>query len=216
VFVSPLLLLRRVWYGYAFRRIKLANCKKYAIVDPCNYPELSKYVWFADSKNGRYSVIRFNETNNGLFRLNMHRQIMFGANPNLQDSRADSKLIVDHKNRNALDNRRCNLRLATGTQNARNRSKDKRASSKYKGVSWRRQQRKWIAQISVNRKKIYLGYFDDELEAAKAYDAAAKKYHGEFACLNFPPPDKRGLKNLLKYWFCHSKISHQDPKTQRH
>lgn len=56
----------------------------------------------------------------------------------------------------------------------------------YKGVSWKKDICKWTAKIGVDYKSIYLGCFENEIEAAKAYDEAAMKYHGEFACLNFP------------------------------
>jgi hypothetical protein len=68
-------------------------------------------------------------------------------------------------------------------------------------VCWSKHHKKWQAAINVDRKSIHLGYFNDEIEAAKCYDEAAKKYHKEFACLNFPPPNKKGLKNLIKYWY---------------
>jgi len=94
--------------------------------------------------------------------------------------------VVDHINGDGLDNRRANLRLATHAQNGRNRRKIKKGISKYKGVSWEESTGKWRALIHVDRKKISLGCYKDEVTAAKVYDKAAKKYHGEFARLNFP------------------------------
>jgi hypothetical protein len=131
----------------------------------------------------------------------MHRQIM-ADELKRRRKKSNEKLYIDHKNRDSRDNRRANLRVATHTQNARNRVKiNKKCSSIYKGVFLHKHHKKWGCQINVGKKSIHLGYFDNELEAAKCYDEAAKKYHGEFACLNFPPPNKKGLKNLLKYWF---------------
>jgi len=201
VSVSPVLLLRWIWYGYTFRRIKLASCDEYAIVDPSDFAELSKYVWLADYSCGSYRIIRLVLKDKGHTTLLMHRQIMADE---LERRRNKSKeqLYIDHKNRDSRDNRRANLRAATHTQNASNRVKvNKKYSSIYKGVSWNKSSKKWFAVIKSNNRRMFLGYFDDEIEAAKAYDEAARKYHGEFACLNFPPPNKKGLKNLIKYWF---------------
>lgn len=212
ILIFPLLLLRRLWFGYAFRRIKLANCAQYAIVEPGDYAELCKYTWWSDYSYGSYRAIRFVGKDRGHTALQMHRQIMSMINPKfetlnpkqIQNSNvrnSKERLVIDHINRNSLDNRRANLRIATGLQNARNRVKiNKKCSSIYKGVCWSKHHKKWAVQINDRKTSIHLGYFDDEIEAAKVYDAAAKKYHKEFACLNFPPVDKRGLKNLFKYW----------------
>ncbi len=91
----------------------------------------------------------------------------------------------DHKNRNRLDNRRQNLRPCTNAQNTQNRSKF-RGTSQFKGVTFDRSRNRWRAQISASGQTVYIGKFKEELPAAIAYDAAAVKYHGEFAVLNFP------------------------------
>lgn len=80
---------------------------------------------------------------------------------------------VDHINRNRLDNRKENLRIATRKENARNR--------RYKGYNWMKREKKWRAQIKVDGVKIHLGYFTDESEAGKAYIEAHVKYFGEFS-----------------------------------
>lgn len=107
--------------------------------------------------------------------VKLHRLIMGVTDP---------KIKVDHKNHNGLDNRRCNLRVCTTTQNAQNSSPRKNSTSKYLGVSIRKNG-KWVAQIQVNKVKINLGYHVAEDEAAKVYDNAALRYFGEFANLNF-------------------------------
>ena len=96
---------------------------------------------------------------------------------------------VDHVNGDTLDSRRCNLRVASATENRRNRKKAN-GRSRYKGVYQRtRKPGVWCAQIVVAKgKPWYLGSFQSELEAALAYDNAARRVFGEFAALNFPQP----------------------------
>lgn len=94
--------------------------------------------------------------------------------------------IVDHINRNPLDNRKINLRAATRSQNGMNRSMQRNNTSGFRGTCWDKQKQKWWAQIKINGRTKRLGYFDDILDAAKAYDKAAAELFGEFAVLNFP------------------------------
>lgn len=95
--------------------------------------------------------------------------------------------FVDHINGNTLDNRRCNLRLATAYQNRANAGKIKTpTSSKYRGVSWKKREQRWQAQITNKGRIRWLGYFLTEEAAARAYDAVFREIHGDFARLNFP------------------------------
>lgn len=105
--------------------------------------------------------------------VSMHRVIM--GSP--------KDLCVDHINGNTLDNRKSNLRTCTKMENCRNQ-KTKGSSSKYKGVSVQSSRGKWQVKIRSMHKTIFVGRFDDEREAALAYDKAAILYHGQYAKTN--------------------------------
>jgi len=92
-------------------------------------------------------------------------------------------LLVDHRDTDGLNNQKSNLRFANNSQNQTNRSGKK---NKYRGVYFFKNCQKWGAIVEKDGKQYYGGYFEDEIEAAKASDALRKKLHGEFAVLNFP------------------------------
>jgi hypothetical protein len=173
-----LLLYRRLRYGYAFRKIPLTQ-GKFAIVDPEDYERLSKYKWhLAKGLTGSYAA-RWQRIRPGGPRKKiwMHRQVIA----------VSEHLLCDHVNGNGLDNRNANLHPATVSQNLCNCPKRKsKTRSKYKGLEYDKIQRKWKARIQYNGRKIYLGSFTGEIDAAKAYDKKAKVLVGEFARFNFP------------------------------
>jgi hypothetical protein len=96
--------------------------------------------------------------------------------------------IVDHWNHDTLDNRRGNLRGCSHAENMRNQKIHSSSKSGLKGVWWNKIRSKWQAQIEVGGIKKHLGLFLSSQDAARAYDTAAKEFHGEFAHLNFPDP----------------------------
>lgn len=106
----------------------------------------------------------------------LHREIL-AAPPGVE---------VDHLNLDGLDCRRENLRLADHAENKWNRGRNRNNTSGFKGVSWSARRRRWVAQIVANGTTTQLGYFDTVEAAARAYDAAARVLHREFARLNLP------------------------------
>lgn len=93
---------------------------------------------------------------------------------------------VDHEDGNGLNNQGYNLREANQALNEAAKHKRPGTSSQFKGVAWDRKKNKWLAQITLDGKNVYLGRYKDEAEAAKAYDVAAEAAWGPFARLNFP------------------------------
>lgn len=146
---------------------------KVALVDAKDFERLSQYKWCALLKHPKigYWIATTTIENK---KISMHRFIMnFPKNKE-----------VDHKNHNGLDNQRCNLRICTHAENQQNKNVFK-GISKFKGVTKHKFARKWMSHIGFNCKSIHLGYFNSEIEAARAYDQAAVKCFGEFAYTNF-------------------------------
>lgn len=155
------------------REIKLTQ-GKVALVDDADYEKLIKLKWRAKKMGANYYAYHSYRENGKIFSINMHRTIAGLSKEN--------QLIVDHINHNGLDNRRENLRVCNYNQNGANRRKQCGTKSAYKGLAFH--VGKWQASIKVNYKNIYLGRFNTEIEAAKAYDAASIKFFGTFANLN--------------------------------
>jgi hypothetical protein len=140
------------------------------LVDDEDYPWIAKLKWTPiDNGCGNIYAISGRKT-----RIYLHREVM--------RSRFYEK--VDHRDGNGLNNQKSNLRIATAAQNAWN-APHGRGNSKFKGV-FRYRGRKYRAYISANNKQYHLGYFESEIEAAKAHDRKALELHGEFARVNFP------------------------------
>jgi hypothetical protein len=175
-FTFPLLVFRLLRYGYTFRRIYLSE-DAWTVLDQQDYYRFGRFKWeISGDDNIFYAVRNTIVDSSRTTTIRLHREIM----------NAPKGLVVDHINGDSLDNRRANLRLATHSQNSCNKRKRKNTTSQFRGVCFCKAKGKWDANINLAGKRIWLGSFDSEIEAGKAYDVAAKKYHGEFARLNFP------------------------------
>ncbi len=138
---------------------------------------IERHTWFIGGSDGRKRyVYRQVRTKSGKQSIYLHRELM--AVPR--------GIEVDHINGDSLDNRRCNLRLASRLQNVANRGPNngQNKTSKYKGVSLDRRNGKWVASMYEHRRRIKIGSFDSEAEAANAYNRAALDRFGEFAYQN--------------------------------
>lgn len=142
---------------------------RFAMVDDSDHDWLSQFKWHAVNDRGIYYAIRSRD------KKRMHRIILGLTNP---------KIPCDHRDHNGLNNQRDNIRECTQSQNICNRSPKKNGSSKYLGVSWDKQHKKWRTFIQENKRLKFLGRFHLETDAATAYNNAAKEIHGEFANLN--------------------------------
>ncbi len=139
----------------------------FMLVSVIDYSIASQQKWSID-KTG-YAVAKVGER-----KKSFHRLVMSACQSDL----------IDHINRDPLDNRRSNLRLADRSLNSHNRTKKPGTSSQFVGVSWRASKRRWEAEIRINGKSTKIGKFKNELEAALAYDRAAIECRGLQANIN--------------------------------
>lgn len=149
-----------------------------ALIDDADWDLVSQYPWhvFEESRAGRlhgpYAVACVKRSDGRWTTIRMHCLIMGESG-------------IDHRDGDGLNNQRENLRVATASQNHANERPGAGGTSRFKGVYWDKSKSKWCAEIKIDRKKIHLGRFAVEEDAARAYDAAALRAWGEFARLNF-------------------------------
>lgn len=132
-----------------------------ALVDIADAQALNRYVWSEHSRGYAYARVDGKQ-------VLMHRMLV-EASPGVE---------VDHINGSRLDNRRCNLRVCTHSENICNQGKHKNNTSGFKGVSWHRRDKRWVARIRHEGKSFNLGSFINPLDAAKVYDEACVRLHG--------------------------------------
>lgn len=154
------------------KTIKLTQ-NKVVLVDDKDFEELNIFKWYAHRHKKTFYAERCDPLYRGK-QILMHRQIM--QTPN--------NMEVDHKDHNGLNCQRYNIRNCTRGQNQQNGQLRSDSTSGYKGVCWRKRERKWKAQIKLNGKDKWLGLFLTKEEAARAYNEAAKELFGEFGYLN--------------------------------
>lgn len=157
------------------RRIKLNN-GKYAVVSKEDFEWLSEFQWHLSNQG--YVVSDRSLTINGQRR--MSRAIV----QRLAGTKLARHIDIDHQDGDKLNNSRTNLRPATRQENVFNSKPRQGKFSQYKGVGWKADHRKWTARICRDGRLINLGYYDNELDAALAYDCAAIQLFGDFAWLN--------------------------------
>lgn len=159
--------------GESCRKIALTQ-GQWALVSAVDYPALMEHNWIAwwNPKTRSYYARRAEKHGGKAYAVMMHNAVFGPVAPGNR---------VDHRSVDSLDNRRFNLREATHAQNMCNSGKRSNNTSGYKGVTWSKQHRKWLAQIRLNRINHFLGLFDDPKLAHQAYCEAAKRLHGEFA-----------------------------------
>ena len=152
-----------------YKRLFIKNKRKYVLVDSYIYPLIKSIGWYIHHTG--YAYAKFGQKN-----VQLHRIITM----------APSDLCVDHKNQNKLDNRFDNLRLCHKGHNSFNMPRQKNNTSGFKGVSYHKHNKTWVAYVGKRSKGdgCYIGSFKTKKEAAQAYNQEAKKRYGKFAHLN--------------------------------
>lgn len=158
--------------------IPLSKGKAFAIVDETDFANVNALKWQLHTQGYGQRTVTVEKTH----KTQLMHTFVLGSKEGLE---------IDHINSDRKDNRRCNLRFCTRTENLRSQRRAKDNKSGFKGVI--REGSKWLASIKVDGANKRLGTFATKEEAAKAYDKGALLYYGAFAHLNFPKTT-RGVK----------------------
>ena len=152
------------------------------LIDEADAHILQAHSWHVHDDGSGYlrvksCVKRGTKWKDGVSAIYLHRVIM----------QAKRGIIIDHKDGNGLNCRRDNLRACKHRANACNRAKHKKKKSRFKGVQWEGRRGKWYVEIRHGNTRRVKSGFSTEEEAARAYDELARRLHGKYARLNFPP-----------------------------
>ena len=165
------------------KELQLGN-KGVSLVDDDVYDDVVRFSWcLTRHRDGKLFYAR-GRVGQDRRKTLLHRYIL----------KPPPEVLIDHVNKNGLDNRKENLRLVTPSQNSQNKRVKVTNLSGYKGVHYDKTKNKWRVMIQVDGQARHVGKFDCPVKAAIVYDTEARKHFGEFACLNFPEPHEQGCR----------------------
>ena len=161
------------------RWLKLTQ-RKWALIDECDYENANQYTWHVikSTKNSTLYAQRNYSDENGIYRTQTLHVFLMG--------KTDNGFEIDHIDHNGLNDRRNNLRVCTIVQNKANMKPKLGGTSDFKGVCWSERDHVFVAKRHVSGRCTNLGSFNNEIDAAKAYDKSAVSEWGDHACINFP------------------------------
>lgn len=145
----------------------------WAVIDDADFELVSQHRWFPQVKShGTYAVANVRKADGRRTQIYMHTLVTGWS-------------YVDHMDHDGLNNQRANLRVSNDWLNQANRRAQSGGTSQYKGVNFNRAAGRWYVRIKFGERQTWVGSFLDEVEAARAYDRAAREAFGEHACVSF-------------------------------
>lgn len=166
-------------------KVYFNNCDNFFICDTNEWDKIKNITWIIDGKNYVYGDV------NGRY-VRLHRLLMDIDDINYE---------VDHIDGNTLNNLKSNLRICKREENSMNQKISTKNTSGHVGVYWDKNRNKWCASITANKKRVYIGRFDNYIDAVKAREEAEKKYHGEYSTVNSRNGDytPRTFEEIIEY-----------------